>query len=158
MNELQVFQKDNFKVRVIEKDGEPWFVAKDVIHLPKNGRTGWHGYVYAIEYGNSIKIGRATNLQQRIKAIISNAENYSKVNVGRIVFSIPHTNHKENELLLHKAFQEKRQGRSELFNLTLDEFIGQIPMLEFKDESTQKQKEADTFFENMKAFILGGKP
>jgi anti-repressor protein len=31
MNELQVFQNNQFgQVRVIEKDGEPWFVAKDV--------------------------------------------------------------------------------------------------------------------------------
>jgi prophage antirepressor-like protein len=29
MNELQIFQKDNFHVRAIEKDGEPWFIAKD---------------------------------------------------------------------------------------------------------------------------------
>lgn len=30
MNELQLFQKDNFKIRVIERDGQPWFVAIDV--------------------------------------------------------------------------------------------------------------------------------
>lgn len=30
MNNLQVFQNDNFKVRVVERSGEPWFVAKDV--------------------------------------------------------------------------------------------------------------------------------
>lgn len=31
MNELQVFQNDEFgKIRVIEKDGEPWFVGVDV--------------------------------------------------------------------------------------------------------------------------------
>lgn len=33
MNELQLFQKDGFKVRVIERDGEPWFVAKDVCEI-----------------------------------------------------------------------------------------------------------------------------
>lgn len=30
MNELKVFEKENFKVRAVEKNGEPWFVAKDV--------------------------------------------------------------------------------------------------------------------------------
>lgn len=125
--------------------------------MPKKGETGWHGYVYAIEYGDFIKIGHTTNLQQRIKAIISNAKNYSKVKVGRIVFSVPHTNYKENEHLLHEALQKMRQGKAELFNLTLDEFIAQIPPLEFKDESAEKQKDADAFLESMKALVLGGK-
>lgn len=31
MNELQVFQNEEFgQVRVVEKNGEPWFVGKDV--------------------------------------------------------------------------------------------------------------------------------
>jgi prophage antirepressor-like protein len=30
MNEIQIFIKDNFEIRVIEKHGEPWFVVKDV--------------------------------------------------------------------------------------------------------------------------------
>lgn len=30
MNELQIFQKGNFQVRVIERAGQPWFVVNDV--------------------------------------------------------------------------------------------------------------------------------
>lgn len=31
MNELMLFQKEEFgQVRVVERNGEPWFVAKDV--------------------------------------------------------------------------------------------------------------------------------
>ncbi len=31
MNELQIFQNETFgSVRVIERNGEPWFVGKDV--------------------------------------------------------------------------------------------------------------------------------
>ena len=29
-NELQIFNFENFKVRSISKNGEPWFVLKDV--------------------------------------------------------------------------------------------------------------------------------
>jgi anti-repressor protein len=39
MNDLQLFQKDNFKVRVIEKGGEPWFVAKDVCDTLKHSNS-----------------------------------------------------------------------------------------------------------------------
>ena len=34
MNDLQVFENEQFgQVRVIEQDGEPWFVAKDVCEV-----------------------------------------------------------------------------------------------------------------------------
>jgi prophage antirepressor-like protein len=37
VNKLQIFQKDNFKVRVVERNGEPWFVAKDVCDILEIG-------------------------------------------------------------------------------------------------------------------------
>ena len=34
MNELQIFQNNVFgQVRVLEKNGEPWFVAKEVANI-----------------------------------------------------------------------------------------------------------------------------
>ncbi|MFG3613128.1 ORF6C domain-containing protein [Rummeliibacillus stabekisii] len=33
MNELQLFNFDNQDVRILEKDGEPWFVGKDVAQI-----------------------------------------------------------------------------------------------------------------------------
>ena len=30
MNEIQLFNYNNNEIRAIERDGEPWFVAKDV--------------------------------------------------------------------------------------------------------------------------------
>lgn len=40
MNELQVFQNDQFgQVRTVQKDGQPWFVAADVCRALELGRT-----------------------------------------------------------------------------------------------------------------------
>ena len=40
MNDLQVFQNEEFgQVRVVEKNGEPWFVAKDVCDILELGNT-----------------------------------------------------------------------------------------------------------------------
>ena len=36
--------------------------------MPGKGETAWIGYVYAIEYGDEIKIGHTTNLSSRSKA------------------------------------------------------------------------------------------
>ena len=34
MNELQIFQNPQFgEVRVVQKDGEPWFIAADVCRV-----------------------------------------------------------------------------------------------------------------------------
>ena len=157
MNELQkVFDYNGAQVRTISKDGEPWFVAKDVCDVPKHGETDWHGCVYVTEYGDALKIGHTTNLQQRMKSITSQAKNYSSKKIGRIVFSKLHTNHKENELALHRFFKKYRVGKSELFDLTYEEFLKELPSLEFKDESKEKQAKSDAFLQGMKGFILGG--
>lgn len=34
MNELQIFESSEFgKIRTVEKDGEPYFVGKDVVNI-----------------------------------------------------------------------------------------------------------------------------
>lgn len=41
MNELQIFQNPQFgEVRVVQKDGEPWFIAADVCRVLELGDTG----------------------------------------------------------------------------------------------------------------------
>ncbi len=40
MNEIQIFKNDQFgEIRTIEKEGEPWFVGKDVAHILGYART-----------------------------------------------------------------------------------------------------------------------
>ena len=57
MNELQVFQNDEFgKIRVIEKDGEPWFVGVDVTK--------------ALGYSNPSAEGIENKHYQRIRFIL----------------------------------------------------------------------------------------
>ena len=41
-NELQIFNYQSNEVRVVEQDGEPWFVAKDVcagVRVCKDGKS-----------------------------------------------------------------------------------------------------------------------
>lgn len=136
-----------------------WNFAKstNLCDVPKAGDTVWHGFVYAIQFGDSIKIGYATKLRQRMKGIISQAKNYSKVRTGRIAFSIQHTNYRENEKILHDHFQDKRFNNGELFNLGFDSFLAQLPDLELKDESKEMEEKAQASLQKMKDFVLGGK-
>ena len=48
MNNLQVFKNEEFgQVRVVEKNGEPWFVGKDVTDILQyqNGSRDLHRHV-----------------------------------------------------------------------------------------------------------------
>ncbi|MBS3948960.1 MAG: GIY-YIG nuclease family protein [Dethiobacter sp.] len=155
MNELQVFSYEGNEIRTVWKGGETWWVLKDVWDAPEAGETEWHGFVYAVELGDSIKIGHTTRLRQRLKSIAGYAQNYSNTKVGNVAFSVSHTNHKENEKILHDSFSEYRTNKGELFGLSLNEFFDRIPLLAFKDESKEKQGKADVFFQRMKAFVSG---
>lgn len=39
MNEIQIFNYNNAEVRTIQKDGEPWFVLKDVCQILSIGNA-----------------------------------------------------------------------------------------------------------------------
>jgi hypothetical protein len=80
-------------------------------------------------------------------------EVYSATKVGIIAFSVPHTNHRENEKILHDSFSEYRTNKGELFSLSLAEFFDRVPALTYKDESKEKQGKTDALFQSMKAFV-----
>ena len=90
------------------------------------------GFVYALEFGEKIKIGRSKNLAKRIKTLQLNASNCSAISPGRVAFSMSHSNYTKNEAVLHSFFKDKRRGKSELFNLCLDDFIQSVPVLAFE--------------------------
>lgn len=133
--------------------GEQWVIATDEHQLPKRGRTPWHGYAYAIEYGDWIKIGHTGNLMSRIKTIKRYAANYSNVTIGRIAYTPENTNHKEIEHDLHLNYSALRFHGSELFSITLDEFIRSVPELTLLDESVEKCAMSDAFHESLIGFI-----
>ena len=158
MNELKIFAHNQFgEVRTLLNEGEPWFVAADVDQLPAAGSTPWHGYVYAIEYGDGIKIGHTTNLRARIKSIKRTAANYSDLRTGRVAFSKEHTNHKDVESQLHSFCAALRVDKCERFNLSLDEFLASVPAINFKDESAAKQERSAAFGDALRSFATGGR-
>lgn len=153
---LKVFNYESSDVRVVNMNGEPWFVAKDVESLPDKAPNEWMGFVYALEYGSGIKIGCTTQPLRRIKQLERTARNYSDLTVGRVAFSQPHTNYQENETALHRHFNSYRRGKSERYNLNLEMFLGQGPSLEYLDESKEKEIKSEELFFALKSFVTGG--
>jgi hypothetical protein len=155
-SQLQLFQYGTSPVRTVMANGEPWVVARDPAALTRGSPTPWHGYVYALDYGGKVKIGHTTDIKTRMLSLTHAAKHYGGIPAGAFACSRAHTNHQENEALLHKHFAQVRMARSELFAISLEEFLGQLPALEFKDDSLEQQRRADAFLESMKGFILRG--
>lgn len=111
-----------------------WVVASiNNAELPSQGGCEGQGFVYALEWGDCVKIGRTKNLQQRMKHLAHNAKNYARVELGRVAYSAPHSNYCESETKLHHFFKEKRIGDGELFRLSFDHFLRQAPNLIFSE-------------------------
>lgn len=142
MNNVQIFEHEEFgKVRNIEN---------------KN-RGKYTGFFYVLEWDNLVKIGSTKNPYQRVMALRRNAEKYGKSKIGRVAFSKPHTNYKENEKKLHEKFSDCRKNDSELFNISFDEVMNnELGDIEYLDESEKIDKRAESFANGMKNFILGG--
>lgn len=143
MNELQIFNNEEFgEVRVLEKENK-----------------GKHtGFFYILEWNNMVKIGSTKNPHQRVLALKRTAENYGSDKLGRIALSIPHTNYRDNERILHKLFSSSRKPDTELFNIEFEEIISKIPSdLEYADDSEKINERAEAFLTGMKNFVLGGR-
>ncbi|MBT9132088.1 MAG: hypothetical protein DDT33_00598 [Firmicutes bacterium] len=76
LNNLQVFRNTEF--------GE----------LPQKEANSFLGRVYAMEYGDFLKIGSSRCLKARIRALSKQCE-YAGRQVGEVVFTSSHTNYKK---------------------------------------------------------------
>jgi len=93
----------------------------DEINIAPEGRIGYYtGYVYAIEYGNDLKIGCTRNPKERLMHLSNHAMRYSDKKLGRFILTPPHDNYRENERLLHSIFSDFRINDCELFNLQIE--------------------------------------
>lgn len=124
-----------------------WTIASiDNTDLPAQGNLDGEGFVYALEWGDCVKIGRTKNLQQRVKHLAHNAKHYARVELSHVAYSTPHSNYCENETKLHHFFRAKRIGNGELFGLSFDHFLKQAPSLVFsKDVSAFTPNTVDLF-------------
>lgn len=142
MNEMTVFNNPEF--------GE-------IKNIEQENKNKYTGFFYILEWDNFVKIGSTKNPYQRLMALKRSAETYGQSQLGRIAFSVPHTNYKINEKKLHKNFSMHRKEKSELFDLSFDEVVSNLPNdMEYLDESEQIDKQAEDFLNGIKKWFLGG--
>ena len=111
--------------------------------VPQKESNRFLGRVYAMEYGDFLKIGSSKKLTARIRALKKQCE-YASIQSGEVVFTSPHTNYKENEKLIHMACSEYRIGDTELYDLNIYDFIEVVSKLHAKDDSVKLSEECET--------------
>lgn len=112
------------------------------------------GVIYGVEYGDVLKIGYSQNIIKRYNQL-KQTTNYSEKRIGNIEISKNHTNFRENEKILQQHFKDKRVGKTELFNITIDEFKSVLNTLDYKDESVEISKDNRNRVEFLKSIVFG---
>lgn len=114
---------------------DEWFCVDSIQHL-SDDRFGMSckkvGTVYMIELCNGVKVGKTSNIRTRLTQHADSARNLG-VSIGRVAFTSYHGNYSENELLAHIRLSDFRNGKSEFFEIGMDDAIEKIGSLDFID-------------------------
>lgn len=124
MNEITIYQSPE----EMEREKERW------------KRNSYAGYVYAIEFGDNVKIGFTCYPMNRIRELTRFARNYCLSNVNRIAISPAHNGGYRNEAMLHSKFADKRLEDGELFSIEFEEAVEAMSQLEYIDNSEELKK------------------
>lgn len=114
------------------------------------------GVVYALKYGNMVKIGSSKHPYKRFIALKSQAEKYGNIKVGDIAISGLHTNFRENEKIAHHKFQKFRKEGTELFNIDFETVKDYLNTLELLDETIRINQDSETFKNGMANLLFVG--
>ena len=136
--------KKQYKLNEIRRD---MYIIDDINNLkPRvNSRMG---YIYAIEWGDKIKIGKTKNPKRRLKELTTIAD-YGEIKIGDVAVSIQHTNYSETENLIHKHFNKFRIGKTEVFNITMDDVLNFADgLITYNDNVGDYECIGHVYFEN----------
>jgi hypothetical protein len=116
----------------------------------------YDGFVYVIDLGTQVKIGKSHNISQRILYLKRIFHTYSDIHLLRIAVTDPHMNYNENEKLMHTAFSDFR-NKGELFDVDFE--TASLKLYELKlntsdKERKQKVDDSEKFLQTMKESFL----
>lgn len=132
-----------------------FYKTRSAPDIPERNRDNpYLGYVYALEYGNHIKIGSTLNPKTRLKSLESTARLYSDKSAGLVMISPPHKNYAKNEKILHAFFKDKQVNNSELFEVTFDEIKSKCPSLEYNTNTDDNEQRSESLVDYFKRRLL----
>lgn len=112
------------------------------------------GVAYVVEFGKYIKIGCTKNIKKRYSQLKNNAKNYFGVELGRCFYTVTHDLYKETEKQFHQLLEDKRISKTELFTMSLNEFLDFAKDIEY-DISIVDYSEQEDFIKRTMDYIKG---
>ena len=120
------------------------------------GRKNWCGVVYAIEFGDYVKVGCTTDIQRRIAALSNTARNYAMTSLGRIALTGFCSNWYECEAKAHETLADYRINDSEMFSVDFDVAVEALKQLHLNlvkpitpQEIEERRKSQESFNRKM---------
>ena len=112
------------------------------------------GCVYAVEFGNMVKIGFTTNFEKRIKSLKQTFRyKNEKRKIGKTYCSNEMHYATRAEAFLHEMFKDRRIEHTELFRITFEEAEKAIKEVEqlklYLDEDWERHLEAERISDKM---------
>lgn len=117
---------------------------RERVYTPSGKSGKASGFVYALECGEFVKIGKTTKPDKRFSQIRHGAYSYGGVEVGRMAISARINNYGEKELELHTKFSKLRKNGTELFGIPFE--VAVTELIREGDEQESAMDEATTVF------------
>lgn len=112
------------------------------------------GVTYVVEFGKYIKFGCTKNIKKRYSQLKNNAKNYYGVELGRCFCTVTHDLYKKTEKQFHQLLEDKRIDKTELFTISLDEFLKFAKDIEY-NVSIVDYSEQEEFIKRTMDYIKG---
>lgn len=140
MQELKIFKNEDFgEVSTVERTSHAT------------------GFIYILEWDDMVKIGQTIKPHQRLVALKRQAEGYGSVKLGRFALSKEHTNFIQNEKKLIAHFKDYRKKDTELFKISIEEVLNNLPKdMTYKNE-LNSDKEQQKFNHMLASLVFNPK-
>lgn len=102
-----------------------------------------YGVVYAVEFGENVKVGCTTDIHKRMANLENLANNYALSKLGRIAITGYCCNRYECEAEAHAKLAEYRIGNSEMFNVSFETAVDALSGLHLHVMTKQEHEELE---------------
>lgn len=128
---------------------EPSPVAiQECVYVPIDNSAKSTGFVYALECGEYVKIGKTQKPDKRYSQIRQGAYSYGGVETGRMAISARMKDYGDKEAELHRKFTRLRKNGTELFSIPFEVAVTELVRVGNEDETIMDEATACFHFEN----------
>lgn len=121
---------------------------RERIYMPSGKLRNTTGFVYILECGEYVKIGKTAKPDRRYSQIRQGAYSYGGVETGRMAISARMKDYGNKETELHSKFSSLRKNGTELFSIPFEIAVTELIRVGEENETIMDEATAYFHFEN----------